>query len=352
MTTSRSSLAGSRADAGYSLLEVTISFSLLATLAGLVTNFALRGSEAQQFLDRMSRVTEVTQELAAEMREELQSSVRLFSDDALGQAYLAVLDHGTLLPNDDSVELPALNPSGIFELEANAGDVTGNELMFARYAWTTEFECTSGNRYRIDVLRIIHYYMSVAGGGPQAGSPIGMNMTKFVSEPLVSAEQVDSITDLTDQREVLEHLRDGTADVDGVMHPPANVVWRTAADPSAVGTFRQISATTALVDVPEAPRPSGAWRVLADERLSDDGKLFFRHHSIATNFAPPVMQIGQFGVLDNSRGPIGFPHGFEVQIIGPASARKVLVRLVLTTTNNKGRKPFYSIELVADCRDI
>lgn len=339
-----------RTQRGYSLLEVTISFTLLAILASLVTSFALSGSDAQKFAERLSRVTEVTQELSADIREELQSSVRLFSNDALGQSYRDVLKEDDM-PTSISAVLPSLDAAGIFDPETVAGEKTGNELLFARYAWTTEFETTAGNTHRIDIYRIVHYFLTEAGAGVQPNSAVGVNLSKFVSEPLVSGSQIDAINDPTDQGEVLLHLRDGSPDIDGISHPAAELVWDLGGDPTAVGTFRQIDASGALSDSPLAGRDD-PWTVEPDARLSREGLLFYRRHSIASNNAPSLMQVARYSVLDEALGTEGFPHGFECQIVGPASARKVLLRLVITTTNNDGRKPYHALDLIADCRDI
>ena len=335
---------------GFSLLEMIISFVLLIALIGMVTQFIMSGTSAQKLAERMSRVTEVTQDAAATIRQELQSSVRLFTDDALGNAYLPLMDRSGM-PANTSVSLPASVPAGIFEPEPTAASVTGNQLLFARYAWTTRFRTTSGSIYSVDVYRLVHYYLAEAGDGPQPANEIGLNLCKFVSEPLVAGDQVDAIGDPVEQAEVLEHIRTGTADADGNLHPTTNLVWELGGDPSNATTLRQITTTNTLSLTSSAPRDS-PWEIEADPSLSSPGLLFFRHHSVATNYAPGAFLVGRFSVRDDTLGTNGFPHGFEIQQVGPSAARKVLIRLVVTTTNNAGRRPAYRMELIADCRDV
>ena len=78
--------------AGYSLIELFISSLLLGMMIFAVSTLSLSGSQAQEYSRRLTRVTEITQEVLDDLRLELVSSVRLFSDDAEGSSNLALLD--------------------------------------------------------------------------------------------------------------------------------------------------------------------------------------------------------------------------------------------------------------------
>ena len=77
---------------GYSLIELFISSLLLGMMIFAVSTLSLSGSQAQEYSRRLTRVTEITQEVLDDLRLELVSSVRLFSDDAEGYSNLALLD--------------------------------------------------------------------------------------------------------------------------------------------------------------------------------------------------------------------------------------------------------------------
>ena len=339
------------AEAGFSLLEALVSATILMTMVFVVSTLSMSGTNAQKYSERVGRVTEISQDLVDEIRGHLQSSVRLFHDDAIGAAYRNLLAlPAAPVPLNSS--LPRLEAAAIFERDPAVGGKTGNQLLFAKHAWTTEFECASSNRHRIDVYRVVCYYLAIEDAGPQPNSAVGLNLCRFVSEPLADGKQIDRIPDPADQIEVLEHLRDGTPGADGRTFPPVAVVWRLGDAPATVGTLRQIDGLGALVTSPIAPRGPG-WELLPDVRQSSNGLLSYRMHSIATNFAPAAMRVGQFGVVSNTaNGGAGFPHGFEVQLIGPASARQVLLLFSVVSTNRGGTAAHAMIQAISDARDI
>jgi len=341
--------AGRRASqAGFSFIEVTVASVMLLALAYLVATLSISGMDAQKYSERMARVTEITQDMVDEMRNGLASSVRLFSDDALGTAYFGIIDTSNLQAPTASGKLPKLSPNGLIEKDTVGAEKTGNTLFFARFAWTDEFSVTSGTVYRIDVYRMECFYLSSDGGGPKAGEPDGLNLCHWVGEPLADGSQVDGISDPIDQAEVLLHLSSRTPDINGVVHDQVELVWKVGDDPTVAGTLRQIDSTGGMSNSPLSPRSSG-WEILPEVSMSRT-MLYYRHHSVISNYAPPVMGVGRFGIIDNSGE--GFPHGLEIQIVGPASARQVLLHLTVVSTNRKGHRAYQDMQVVADTRDL
>ncbi|MCA8964634.1 MAG: prepilin-type N-terminal cleavage/methylation domain-containing protein [Planctomycetes bacterium] len=338
----------SRRESGFSLVEVVIASALLAVLVIIVSTLSVSGADSQEYARRLNRSTEITQDLIDQMRLELVSSVRLFGNDAEGNANLGVLDlSGAPTPLTGSA-LPTVSANGSIEMDTVSRAITGNSLFFTRLAWTDRFVCASTNEYLVDVYRWVYYYLTPEDSGPQAGSAIGLNLVRIESEPLVDGVAVDRITDLTDQAEVLEHLANGTADATGAVRSPVQVVWNRGADPAVVGTFRQIDDSDgSMSTTPSGGRPD-PWEVL---RRDNDvrGLLSYRHHSVATVFAP-TLQVTKYALEDTSG--VGFPHGFEVQVVGPSSARQVLVHLVIASTNRRGLMASANLQIVIDTRDL
>lgn len=332
---------------GLSLVEVMVTAVVLTIMVWMVTTLSVSGTNAQKFAGRLSRATEIAQDLTDDMRRELVSSVRLFHDDTIGRAYLSLLSFKAM-KGPIGHRLPKLSASGIFDKDGGAPK-TGNTLLFARHAWSTPFRTTKGNVYRIDVYRLVHYFLTPEDGGPRKGSPLGLNLVKWVSEPLADGDAIDKITDADDRAEVLGHLVNRTPDLAGRVHPEVQVVWLRGRDPADVKTLRHIQPSGTLFDNPQPPR-AAPWRILPDVSRSVNGLLHYRHHSIATNFAPETFRIGRFGTV--SAAGSGFPHGFEVQIIGPASARQVLVRLIVVSTNNDGHRAHAESQVIVDARDL
>ena len=166
---------------------------------------------------------------------------------------------------------------------------------------------------------------------------------------MVDGEGIDRIADPVDRAEILRNIILRVPDDNGVVHPTAEVVWSRGEDPTLPGTLRHIQKTGTLAGTPQPPR-STPWKLLRDPAWSVDGMLHYRHYSLATNHAPGGWGVSRFAVPTQTGS--GFPHGFEVQLIGPSSARQLLVRLVLSSTNNHGHKAFSAVQAVMDARDI
>lgn len=338
---------------GYTLLEVMISSVILVSMVLVVTSLSKTGSDAERYAARLTRATELCQEVVDDVRRGLSSSVRVFHSDTVGTAYAGILELSAGAPRITS-RLAALRPSGIFEREPTGQTWSGNQLLFARHAWTDTYLATSGRSFSLDVYRVHCYYLRQDGDGLVNGSAVGLNMARFVSEPMADGKQVDAISDPTDKRDVLQLLAAGRTTTNLVLQPnpvhaPIAVVWRMGENPATVGTLRQIDPTFSLVNNPLPPRNS-AWRLQRDTRYSSDGLFYYRHHSVATNWSPPAYGVGQFSQIV-ATAP-GFPHGFELQLIGPAAARQVLIRLCVVSINRAGHRAYARHEIIQDCRDI
>ncbi len=343
------SAAASRDAAGFSLIEVIIAAMLLSVMILAVTSLAQSGGDAQDYARRLNRVTEITQEVVDRMRLEMVSSVRMFGNDTEGNGNRAKFDltgAPTPLPG---LRLPSITANASLQPDTVGLQITGNSLFFAKLSWSDRFRCTSGQEYMVDVFRWSYYYLTPEGGGPTNGSAIGLNMVRVVSEPLVDGSAIDGIDDATDRAEVLMHLVGGTPDANGDSHDVCQVVWLRGSSPTATGTFRQIDDSDgSLSNTPIGTRPT-PWSVLrADAAVS--GILSYRHQSVATNYSLPSFGVGKYSVSSNSGS--GFPHGFEVQVVGPSSARQILLHLVLASTNRNGQVAWSAMQVVVDARDL
>jgi prepilin-type N-terminal cleavage/methylation domain-containing protein len=337
--------------AGFTLVEMIIASTLLSMMVFAVATLSISGAQAQEYARRLTRATEITQDIVDGIRLEMVSCVRVFGDDAEGNGNLAVIDFdGAPVPLGNQV-LPTIDANGLIQQDTVGNQITGNSLFFTKLAWSDRFVCTSSREYLVDVYRWIYYYQTPEEGGPVPGSSIGLNLVRLITEPMVDGSAIDAITDPVDQAEVLMHLYDASADALGNTHTPCQVVWQRGGSPSLVGTFREINpADGSLSDDPLAAsgRPN-PWKVLrSTEHLS--GLLSYRHHSVASNYAPTNFGVARYGVLSNTGA--GFPHGFEVQVTGPSSARQVLLHLVVASTNRSGHVAKANMQVVVDARDL
>jgi type II secretory pathway pseudopilin PulG len=331
---------------GFTIVELVVVAALLGLLVSALATLSSSGGDAQQYANRLNRATELTQDLIDQVRGEMVSAVRLFGDDAEGAANLALLDlDGQPVPLTGT-RLPTISANASLRADTSGDEITGNALFFARLAWVDRFEGSSGREYLVDVYRWVHYYLTIEEQGPQPGSAIGLNLVRFESEPMASAESIDRITNTTDRADVLEHLRDGSPDATGTSHSPCVVVWRRGAMPSTAGTLRGITSTGGLSNSPTDGR--GNWSILPSEGQLR-GLLSYRQHSVATNYAPTNYGVGRYSLPDGSGG---FPHGLEVQIVGPSNGRQTLFHLVVASTNRRGQRAWSNVQVVIDTREL
>lgn len=338
--------------AGFSLLEVVIASSLLIGMLYAVTALSLSGTEAADLARRMTRASEVTKSIVDDMRLELVSSVRVFGNDAEGLANMGVFDISTAPSPLPENRLPTINTSGNVRADTTGNEITGNLLFFAKLAWSDRYVCASTNEYVVDVVRWVGYYLTPESGGPTAGTGLGLNLVRVESEPLVDATGIDRITDATDQAEVLLHLVNGTPDASGNSHARCQIVWQRGEMPAVLGTIRQIGPSSGVLSDTPIVGTGRADPFQIELKTTDPvtGMLYYRHHSVATNFAQPSFGVSQFAIQSSAGS--GFPHGFETQIAGPSSARQVLLHLVVASTNRRGHTAWSNVQMVVDARDM
>jgi hypothetical protein len=266
------------------------------------------------------------QDVTAKIRAELSSAVFLPQDNTLGNAYLSVLDLGGA-PSRFASRLPQVDATGIVRKDLGGQTRTGNIVLFAERIAFDSYITGGGRLYSTPLYR-----------------PDGLDLNHWVSEVLADGAAIDEVTSPTDLTALLEHLRTDTVDDKGRAKEPIEVAWRVGADPSAVGTLRMLGSGGTLSDTPSGARGM-TWKLLADRRRSRFEMFAQPRLSIASNWAPSRMGLARFG--DMLTSGLGFPHGLEVQIVGPSSARQILVHLVLVEAGATTSSGFARQQVVA-----
>jgi len=306
------------------IVELTLTTTILITLIWLMATLSMTSVKSEEYAKRISKDTEAVDEVLNSMKRSLESSVFILQLNAKGLDYasrLARLTTEKLI----GVSFPVVDQNGIFEKEAVARSKSGNALVFAEHHRTDEFSCKSGKVYRIPVYRFHAYYIIEPKKGSQVEAAGAFNFSMWISEPLADGLRIDRIADAVDKVEVLQHLGNASPDINGNRHKKARLVWKVGGDPRQTGVFRYIDPLMA----PSLFDFSGfsAIQIQPDPQSSRMDLLNFRGLGIASNNSAPRARIAAFSQID-PKGD-GFPHGFEVQITGPASAREILLRMVI-----------------------
>lgn len=324
---------------GFGFVEAVISLAILVGVMLSISSLIRTGSSASDQGRRMRQLTELAQGVTDEMRTRMVASTRVYGNDASGNAMLALLDLSHAPQRIGVRRLPTIDIEGSFRADRLGDQITGNALLFSYLAWRDAYQCSSGKEYLVEVYRVVHHYLSPIGAGPSEQAPGGLDLVRFVSEPLVDADSILAIVDLSDRAEVLMHLCNATPDVEGSVREPVQVVWQRTSEPGAPGALRQIDSTNGSLSdtiIPGTGRAS-AWRIHPG-RETAAGQFFLRRAAVASNFDEFTDAGGRFAMPDLAQG---FPHGFEVQVVGPTSSRKVLLRLVLVDTA-QGKLPVWN----------
>lgn len=333
---------------GFSLVEVAIAAAIFMALVVVISTLAVTGTDTQELGRRISKMTEIAQDVTDDLRLELVSSSRLYCDDAEGQALLGILDLTNAPAPIASRRLPTVDIDGAFRQDTPGDEITGNAVLFAYLAWRDRYRCASGVEHVVDVYRVAHYYLSEQAVAPGAGVRGGLDLVHFVSEPLADGAAIDNIASTVDREEFARHLLEATPDLEGRRHDPIQVVWLRAGLPDASGTLRQIDDDGSLSDtvLPGTDRPDD-WSILPKEGLAR-GVLEYRRASVASNFDREAPGISRFAIRDDANG---FPHGLEVQLVGPSAARQLLWHLVLIDPVRKGPPAWSQVQTVISARD-
>jgi type II secretory pathway pseudopilin PulG len=329
---------------GVSLVEVIIVTALMFAIAGVVSQLTLRTHQAQRYAEKSVQLTGLTQELIELVRKDVSGSTRFFVGDAEGISYWGELDLSMAPPY--TWQLPVLDTDGIFEKDSLGNVKTGNALFFALLERSDTFDAgdLTPHVVRIDIFRFVAYYLRRTDGGDPKGSSSGLDLVKWVSQPVADLAQVEEVTDPDELKRLFLHFYAGSNPLEPEFpYPPVRYLWKQS-EPIATA-FKEILYDGSLNDLDPA-----SWNIPIDPSRSTLGLLEAKGYGIASNQAGEPRGIAAFGLRDDSS--LGFPHGFETQIVGPASARQILLHLTTVSTRSPETRCWGNITGIAETRDL
>ncbi|PIE23527.1 MAG: hypothetical protein CSA62_06705 [Planctomycetota bacterium] len=326
-----------------SLLEVIIVVALMFAISAVVSGLALGSTRAEGYVQRSVQLTGATQDLIEMVRKDVSGSTHFFVNDAAGLSYWQRLDRSAA--NAYSARLPKLSATGIFKKDLFGNEKSGNALLFGLLERSDIFDCgnPSGHTVRVDIYRFVAYYLHRIDGGAPGSKVDGLELIKWVSVPVADMSQVEGVTDSIELENLLKHFYQGSNPVDSNLpYPAVRYLWRQS-EPIA-SAFHAIKADGSFVPVP------ATWLIPMDVKRSKLDLLSRNDFSIASNQAGSSRGIGRFGLVNLTGN--GFPHGFETQIVGPASARQILMHLTTVSGKGLGLRSWGDVLGVAETRDL
>jgi hypothetical protein len=305
-----------RAQSGLTMLEATVVVTLLTGMVLAIDSLLMGSVSTDRTVRRLTRVREATEVTLGALRDSLEVAVFLAQENDVGRRYLDSLDIDRAPPMLGG-RLPIVDQAGIFHRERLGEKSTGNILLFAEHERTISFTASSGSLYRVPIYRMHLVYLANLPDPRRVSKP-GFDLCRWVSEPMADAGRIEAIQDPDDQIEVIQRLLAGNG-AEGRAGAGLSLAWRVAEDPALDTTFQRLTSIGTLAKVLPGPRSVRPDRDALVRRLSP------QRLAVATNDAPDRFGVARFARKDLS-GP-GYPHGFEVQVIGSDSSRRILVSL-------------------------
>ena len=336
---------GLRYSRGYLEVEMIIVLVLVTIMAGAVGLMLSRAQKAQRHVQRQSTIAVTGQDIIEKMRKEVSSSVLLFKKDLLGQAYFAGLDTATVVPLASS-RLPVLSSKGTFRKDEIGSEKTGNVLIYAFHDRTDSFNVGTEEMpklVRSNIYRIVAWYLVEIPGKDSASEVAAFDLVHWVSEALVDRDQVDKIVDPLEKDRLLIHLFAGSNPEEPQLpYAPTRHLWKLAANFDAA--FAEFDENAVIQPVPED------FKIPMSPTRSRSQHLGFKRLALSSNVAGSRRGLARFGIQDNTGD--GFPHGLEIQLIGPVSARQVLIHMTLCSDSPPSEQAWLNLQAISATRDL
>ncbi len=303
---------------GVTLTELMIAVAIFSLVMLAITPMFTLGVRQSASIEAHSSLKLESQNTMAAIARKLEQSKRLFENNANDNAFLArvVLStapaaiSGSKLPNFE--EAGGLSPSTSTFVAASVG----NRLFFTSldsYEDMTVPNASAVNRtVRIDCYRFNYYYLGSASGA--IGGKYCRNLWQWLSIRYGDYIQLTAITDATQRTNAAAALY-----ARGLRY-----VWDTSST-NASAAFYSINAAGAIT-LQAAHTISMADSSAMIKPLVGQMSRGYKYGVSPNTDASFVIgrNVPELGVASGD-----FPSGFEVVVVGPTSARNVMMRLVL-----------------------
>jgi len=297
---------------GITLVEMMVSLSIFSMLAAVVFMSMSTFSKASSSTEATNQMKSCSQKAVNKIGLRLSESKRIFENTGSDTPFLArVAGIETILPGS---RLPRIEETG----SLSPGDPlftasgVGNSLFFANTEFPEVLVLSTTCSVRIDAYVFNYYYLAQTTGVSICNTPV-IRLMGWHSKEYADYTQLNVLSGNT-----------RTLTVQALFNRNIRMAWDpTATDPSNAFYVINLAATL----------PNTATHKLVMDEQEDmtrfaKGIMWGRYRSgISPNTggsAKTSQIVPEFGL------PSGyFPSGFEVTVIGPRSAHRIFIRLVL-----------------------
>ncbi|MBI5778034.1 MAG: hypothetical protein HZA49_01070 [Planctomycetes bacterium] len=336
MKTNRKSILGT------TFIEMMIAIVCLSAVAIATFEIMTQSQETNDTVNAWNMLTQWGQTAINKVNLDVTQACVLYQNDTLGNGYKADLQSEAGFPALATSTLPTIDETGTFSQDSVSDGTstrTGNAILYATNTlpYISKDPADGGlvtPTRRVDMYRMVYYYLSPVTQTIGA-SATSLRLVKWTSREFADYNQVAAITATERTNFVIELYFDR-----GIRH-----LWvpRDTSDTAfyAIDEYGGISA----LPEPSFTIPTGIdadGNAMVKSVIDRLGRGFASlAWNNSTTFRTPDI-VPKFAM--GSQAGAGFPHGMEVQIIGPTGARQVLVRLVLAYVVSGAGQNLYSTE--------
>ncbi len=299
--------------AGVTIVELMIVTVLLSFVIYALYELMLTTARLSAHTEAWANLVEWGQQGINNIGNEASTLRKLYGNDAIGNGYLNQTQLPVAFPRLGNGRLPTPQVNGNLRRDTAGAEQTGNTLLFCRDRNPFDATLVTLQVRRVDVVTLVAYYLSPVNR-PMGPWPRSLVLARWESVEFADYAQVMALP-VVERGQVVAQL----FTVRGVTH-----LWRM--DQAATAAFYAIDSFGAVAGAPDPGyRPVGASNTNVIPNLG------FGFAGVAWNFdgvnwVPE--RVPAFAIADGLGD--GFPHGFEIQVIGSTGSRTVMLRLVIT----------------------
>ena len=217
--------SGRDRDGGLTLIEVMVSVAILSTLFMVILRSTVTVGDSNSSMESFNLILIKTQAAVAEFHEDVATARRMYEEDALGRSYVDAMNFGTLPPIASNL-LPIIEPLGEFDQDTVGDRKVGNFVLMVGEMAPYDFTAPSNGRaYRVNVYRLVAYYI-VDFGSPVAAGLSGFDLARWESTAFADYGTLLAISDAVARQELVQDMV-ATGRLDRAWDPaqPANAAF-------------------------------------------------------------------------------------------------------------------------------
>ena len=290
---------------GFTLIELLISLVIISLLIPIIYEVSEGVIFSTNTITAVNDIKLINQRIVEDIKSDVVQSAMIFDNNSSYKDRI-VLNVPSGYTSLDRNKLPVINETGSFP--PNPNDV-GNILFMARYLIPIELT-VSGTNYRIDKYRFLYYFLAKDTGATiNRRNPVVLLKAQS-RETYIDYVAINNVKDNDAKEDLVRALLDMEI---GYAVDLKNIKFYSL---NTNGNIYPYDSHRIQMDTVLASRNFGVNQL-------PSGKVYY---GIGYNNMGYIA-IPKFASPDNTGD--GFPHGFEVAIVGPRSSRDVLVRIVV-----------------------